>query len=400
MRTFQLLFIVIFLAIYTLISLGALLSLLNICSSANKKKVRLSILISSALILISFVLLYIWPLTTRNTKDYTFHLIFNAVLSADFVFKIPLAFSYVIGFFFSQKRKSIVYTMGLIFSIGFSSSVVYGFAFGTKDLNINRIELSFPNLPKNYDGLKLMQISDTHLGNFLISKKAMLKVQRETNKIDPDIILFTGDLVNNFSNELIGWDSIFKGITQNRDCFSILGNHDYGNYTTWKSEAEKMENFNKIVSGNKTFGFRLLNNEHVKLKSKTDSIFIVGVENWGHPPFPQYANIEKAVAGVPKEAFKILMTHDPAHWDEVIKYSGDFDLTLSGHTHGMQWGILRAGITFSLIYFTRHKWGGLYKFNNSYLYVNTGLGTVGIPWRINMPGELTVITLKRVEIDG
>ncbi|GAB1452371.1 hypothetical protein MASR2M47_24270 [Draconibacterium sp.] len=228
----------------------------------------------------------------------------------------------------------------------------------------------------------------------------MLKVQSETNKIDPDIILFTGDLVNNFSNELIGWDSIFKGITQNRDCFSILGNHDYGNYTTWKSEAEKIENFNQIVSGNKTFGFRLLNNEHVKLKTKTDSIYIVGVENWGHPPFPQYANIEKAVAGIPKDAFKILMTHDPAHWDEVIKYRGDFGFTISGHTHGMQWGIMRAGITFSLIYFTRQKWGGLYKFNDSYLYVNTGLGTVGIPWRINMPAEITVFTLKRVEIDG
>lgn len=339
-------------------------------------------------------------MTTRNTKDYTFHLIFNVLLSADFVFKIPLAFSFVIGFLFSQKRKSIVYTMGLILSIGISSSVIFGFVFGTKSLVINNVELEFPNLPQHYDGFKLMQISDIHLGNFLQCKNLMLKVKSETKKINPDIILFTGDLVNNFSSELIGWDSIFKEITHNRDCYSILGNHDYGNYTTWKSESEKIENFNQLESAHKTFGFQLLNNEHVKLKSNTDSIYIVGVENWGHPPFPQYANIEKAVAGIPKDAFKILMTHDPAHWDEVIKYRGDFGFTISGHTHGMQWGIMRAGITFSLIYFTRQKWGGLYKFNDSYLYVNTGLGTVGIPWRINMPAEITVFTLKRVEIDG
>ncbi len=390
---------VIFLIIYSLISLGALNSLLSITSFANKKKVRWSILISSALILICFVLLYIWPLTTRNTKDYTFHLIFNAILSVDFVFKVPLALSFLFGRFFNQKCKPIIYIIGLVLSLGVSSSVIYGFVVSARSLVIKNVELEFPNLPQNYDGLKLMQISDIHLGNFLHSEKLLMKVQSETKKINPDIILFTGDLVNNFSNELVGWDKIFKRITQSKECFSILGNHDYGNYTSWKSEAEKSKNFNQIVSGNETFGFRLLNNEHVKLKSKTDSIYIVGVENWGHPPFPQYANIEKAMAGIPSTAFKILMTHDPAHWQEVIKYRGDIGLTLSGHTHGMQWGIIRAGMSFSLSYLTRHNWGGLYKFNDSYLYVNTGLGTVGIPYRINMPAEITVLTLKRVKVN-
>ena len=399
MRTFQLLFIMIFLVLYVLLSFGALKSLFKISSSSKRKKVTWSILIVSALISVGFVLLYIWPLTTRNTKDYTFHLIFNAILSIDFVFKVPLALSFLFGGFFNQKCKPIIYLIGLVLSLGVSGSVIYGFAVGAKSLVIKNVELEFPNLPKNYDGLKLMQISDIHFGNFLNFEKLLLKVQRETKKINPDIILFTGDLVNNFSNELVGWDEIFKEISRNKECFSILGNHDYGNYTSWKSEAEKIKNFNQIVSGHETLGFRLLNNEHVKLKSKTDSIYIVGVENWGHPPFPQYANIEKAAAGIPKDAFKILMTHDPAHWDEVIKHMGNFGLTLSGHTHGMQWGIVRAGITFSLGYLTRHNWGGLYKFNDSYLYVNTGLGTVGIPWRINMPAEITVFTLKRVEVD-
>lgn len=399
MRTVQLLFMVIFLVFYILISLGAFMSLLNLTFPANKKKVQWTILVYSFIIIVSFVLLYIWPMTVRSIKDYTFHLIYNALLSADLVFKIPLAFSFVCGFFFTSKKRVVIYTMGLILSIGTGSSVIFGFLFGTKSLVLNKVELKYPSLPQNFDGLKLMQISDIHLANFLKSQKLMLKVENETKRIDPDIILFTGDLVDNFSNELNGWDGVFREITRNRECFSILGNHDYGNYSSWKNESEKIENFNQIVLGNETLGFRLLNNEHVKLKSRTDSIYIVGVENWGHPPFPQYANIEMAVEGIPKNAFKILMTHDPAHWDEVIKYRGDFALTLSGHTHGMQWGFVRAGITFSLIYLTRQSWGGLYKFNNSYLYVNSGLGTVGIPWRINMPAEITVFTLKRVEVD-
>jgi predicted MPP superfamily phosphohydrolase len=399
MRTFQLLFIVLFIVFYVLITLGALNALVKISPSTNKRKIRWSIMVTSIFILFAFIALYIWPLTTRNTKDYTAHLIFNALLSVDFIFKIPLALSFIIGFFFSKRKRPILYFIGLILSLGMSISVVYGYFLGTKRLIINQVVLGVNNLPPSYDGLKLMQISDTHLGNFLASKKLMMKVQKETSKIDPDIVLFTGDLVNNFYNELIGWDEIFKSISQNRECFSILGNHDYGNYTTWDSEAEKIENFKQIESGHKTFGFRLLNNEHVKLKSGADSIYIVGVENWGHPPFPQYANIDKAMAGVPENTFKILMTHDPAHWDEVIKFRGDIGLTLSGHTHGMQWGFLRAGVAFSPSYFTRHYWGGLYKFNDSYLYVNTGLGTVGLPWRINMPAEITVLTLKRVEID-
>jgi predicted MPP superfamily phosphohydrolase len=227
----------------------------------------------------------------------------------------------------------------------------------------------------------------------------MNKVKEKTIEINPDVILFTGDLVNNFSGEIKGWQDVFQEINKNRASYSILGNHDYGDYTNWKSDAEKTENFNQILSSHKTFGFNLINNNHVKLKAGTDSLYIIGVENWGHPPFPQYANLEQAMIGIPENAFKILLSHDPAHWEQIIKFRDDIGLTLSGHTHGMQWGIKKAGFTFSLIYLTRENWGGLYKYGNSRLYVNTGLGTVGIPWRIDMPGELTVISLKRIEVD-
>ena len=399
MRTFQLIPITLFLVFYALISFGAIKSLLVISLPVNRRKVFWLMLVISIAVLISFVLLYIWPLTTRNTKEYTWHLIFNAALSIDFVFKIPLALSILIGILFSLKRKSVVYYMGFLLSIATACSILYGTLFGRKNLVVNKVELEFHGLPSSFDGFKIVQISDLHMGGFMNSKQLLNEIRTKTVAINPEIILFTGDLVNNFANELDGWKEIFQEITNNRDCYSILGNHDYGNYTNWNSESEKIENFYRIVSSHKELGFKLLNNEQTLLESGTDSIYIIGVENWGHPPFPQYANLEKAINGVPKNAFKILMTHDPSHWDQIIKQRGDIQLTLSGHTHGMQWGIIKAGITFSLSYFTRKNWGGLYNYSNSYLYVNTGLGTVGIPWRINMPAEMTVITLKRVEID-
>lgn len=399
MRTFQLLFILLFLIFYSLISIGTIKSLSGIAIPNKKKKVQRIILFVSTVVFISFILLYIWPLTARNTKEYSFHLIFNAILSIDFIFKIPLALSFAVGIFFSKKKKPIIYYIGLVLSIGISSSVIYGSLFGTKELAVNRVELRFQNLPKKFDGYKILQISDIHLGNFLNSKKLMNTVQRETDKATPDMVLFTGDLVNNFSSELEGWNDIFSRITKNRKGYSILGNHDYGDYTQWENDESKTDNFNEIVSAHNSFGLQLLNNEHVKLKLGSDSIFIIGVENWGHPPFPQYANLDQAMKDIPESAFKILLSHDPAHWDEIIKHRKDIALTLSGHTHGLQWGIKKAGITFTFSYLTRKNWGGLYEFENSKLYVNTGLGTVGIPWRINMPAEMTIITLKRIEID-
>jgi predicted MPP superfamily phosphohydrolase len=361
--------------------------------------VRWIVSVISSFIFIGFIMLYIWPLTARSTTDYTLHLIYNTLLSIDFVFKVPLALSLVIRIFFSKKQRPVINYIGLILSIGISSSVVYGSIFGKAELVVNNTEMRFQNLPESFNGFKIMQISDTHLGNFLHSQKVMIKVLNECTKAKPDIILFTGDLVNNFAHELTGWEDIFKEITSNASSYSILGNHDYGDYTNWESNAIKTANFNQIVSSHDTLGFQMVNNEHIKIKTGPDSIFIIGVENWGHPPFPQYANLEKAMAGIPEKSFKILMSHDPAHWDEIIKYRPDIALTLSGHTHGLQWGIKKAGLTFSLSYLTRKQWGGLYEFEKSKLYVNAGLGTVGIPFRINMPAEISFITLKRIEID-
>ena len=399
MRSFPLLILVIFLLLYSLLSYSSLKSLLSTVSAVNKRKVRWIMIVSSAAIILSFVFLYVWPFTARTTKNYSVNLIYNAILSLDFVFKLPLSLSFLLGIFFSAGKKPAIYMMGLILSVALSISVVYGALFGRNELIVNQVELEYQNLPKNYNNLKILQFSDTHLGNFINSKSLMYKVKEETERVNPDIILFTGDLINNFASETEGWEDIFRETNNNRESYSILGNHDYGDYTNWKSENEKTENFNRIISSHKTLGFKLINNNHVKLKSGTDSLYIIVVENCGHPPFPQHANLERAMEGIPENSFKILLPHDPAHWEQIIKYRNDISLTLSGHTHGMQWGIKRAGFTFSLSYLARENWGGLYKYGNSQLYVNTGLGTVGIPWRINMPGELTVFTLKRIEVD-
>ncbi len=399
MRAYQILYLLIFILFYILISLGTAGSLSKITSHAKRKKVRIFILCYSVLIIACFIFLFIWPKNARNTGDYTWYIIYNALLSIDFVFKIPLAFSYVIGFAFHRLKRPVINYVGFIISICLSGSILFGTLFGEKELIVNKVELGFDRLPKSFDGYKLLHFSDIHLGSFIISKKVMIKAEQKIKDINPSVLMFTGDLVNNFGFEANGWDKIFQDINGTGKSFAILGNHDYGNYVNWDSDSAKEENFEEIIEAHQRFNFIVLRNENYKLKAGVDSIYVIGVENWGHPPFPQYADLGKAMQGVPENSFKILLTHDPAYWDSVIKKRQDIDLSLAGHTHGMQWGIKKAGITFSLIYFMRENWSGLYQSGKAKLYVNTGLGMVGMPWRINMPAELTLITLKRVEVD-
>jgi predicted MPP superfamily phosphohydrolase len=289
--------------------------------------------------------------------------------------------------------------MGLIFSISILITMLYGSLFGLKELSVNNIDIETKDLPQSFNGYRIAHISDLHLGSFISSKALMKRAGKEIANANVDMILFTGDLVNNFANETTQWDTIFRSITRPLESYSILGNHDYGNYSVWDNEKSKSDNFQEIIDAHQRFGFKILNNQNSKVVIGSDSIYIAGVENWGHPPFPQYANLDQALTGIPTNSFIILLSHDPAHWNDVIKTRDDIRLTLSGHTHGLQWGISRAGFRFSLSYFARRNWGGLYKFENNYLNVNVGLGMVALPWRINMPAEITIITLKRIEVD-
>ncbi len=399
MRSFQFYYLILFLIIYVAISFSTFKGIKSVFfHSRYKSLLSRFVIVETVFFLVAFFIFYIWPFNVRNITDYTYHLIFNVLFSIDFVFKLPFTIASLIALTVKRHRR-VPYLMAFIISVSISISMIFGSIIGKRLIQVNYVTVRSQIIPPPFDGYKLIQLSDIHLGSFNHSKSLLIKSKQIIQNEKPDLILFTGDLVNNFSYETKGWSSYFKDLTAQIPAFSILGNHDYGNYTTWTDENEKEKNFSEIVKAHSDFGFNILNNRNSKIKKGNDSIFIAGVENWGLPPFPQYANLDSAMLNIPRDAFVILLSHDPAHWESVVKYRDDINLTLAGHTHGFQWGITKAGIKFSFAWLARKNWGGLYEFGDSKLYVNTGFGAVAIPWRINMSPELTVISLKRIEVD-
>ncbi|MFT3739661.1 MAG: metallophosphoesterase [Breznakibacter sp.] len=241
-----------------------------------------------------------------------------------------------------------------------------------------------------------MQISDAHLGSFQGDFDALQEVVRIINGHHPDLIVFTGDLVNNFHQEATGWEKIFRELKAPMGLYSILGNHDYGYYSRWDSDAERNDNFLKIVEANGRLGFTLLRNEHVLLRRNGESIALAGVEYWGTSGhFPNTGNLAQASEGIGDAGFKVLLSHDPDHWDAEVAGKTDYDLTLAGHTHGMQLGVDFKGFTWSPAKYKFKRWDGLYRQGNQFLFVNRGLGTLSMPIRVGMSPEITLIELSR-----
>jgi len=270
----------------------------------------------------------------------------------------------------------------------------YGVAAGKKTIRTEEIKLSVPSLPARLNGLKIVHISDIHLGGFE-NGRFLKRCVDKINRIKPDLILFTGDMVNNFYQEMAGFGDELSMLNAQYGKFAILGNHDYGDYSDWDSPKNKIRNREIIMQKIRQSGFQLLLNQSEKIDMRDTSFYITGVENWGHPPFPQYARLDSALRNVPENSFRILLTHDPAHWQEKVLFETSIPLTLAGHTHGGQSAVKIAGIEFSPIYLRSKNWGGLYQENNQFLYVNRGLGCVGLPARIDMAPEITVLTLFR-----
>lgn len=399
MRSFPTIYLLIFLLFYLFITIGTYKALIKIASKNLKANIKWIFWIYNLIIALVFIFLYIYPNQPRQATNYTPYLYFNVILFSDLLVKIILSLSCIPFLLLKnwEKRRVVLYT-GLIFSVGIILNIIYGVTAGNRNIQIQRIEIVDNELPPNFDDFRIVQISDIHLGSTFDSE-LVERAQIKIDELNPDLIVFTGDLVNNFADETTQWIEDFKKMTANVPSYSILGNHDYGDYTSWESEKRKQNNFDAILAAQQQMGFRMLRNEHDVITKGDDSLYLVGVENWGHDPFPQYADMEKAMRNVPDNAFVILLTHDPAHWESKVKYNDTINLSFSGHTHGLQWGIKPAGIPFSLSYFTRKNWGGFYESGNSKLVVSTGLGSVGIPWRIDMPPEITVVTLKRLEID-
>ena len=396
MRSFQFASIITFLLIYILFSYVNTTTLKKLFKADKRKYFQFIYIGYSLLLLLTFIYLYVYPNKPRDASNYSFYFYFNAILFIDFFTKIPVFIAGIVSIFI--KKSNTLKFAALIIASGLGFVMIYGLILGNKQIRISKVELEYSNLPAEFNDYKIVQISDIHLGSFRKTNPVLKKVATCIEEIKPDLIVFTGDLVNSFAYEVDGWENTFQKITSLAESYSILGNHDYGNYTRWENDNAKTENLNEIISAHQKFGFQILRNQNAVIKSGNDSIFIVGVENWGRSPFPHYADFEKASEGIPENAFTILLSHDPAHWESQIKWNKNVNLTLSGHTHGLQWGVKLAGIPFSPSYFTRKNWGGVYGHENSFLNVNTGLGVIGIPWRIDMPPEISVITLKRGKV--
>lgn|SRR5690625_4205263 len=311
------------------------------------------------------------------------------------IFVIIVSILYFSNYIFSDTESIwIVPTIGLI--AGFLPFFVIAYAIfkAVYKFKVERIIVNHKDLPKSFDGLKIVQISDLHLGSFNYRYPILERAVRIINELDADVIFFTGDLVNNFAWELNGWEKVLDKLSAKKAKYAILGNHDYGDYSDWESAEEKEENFEKIKSFYDKIDFKLLLNQAELLFNDNQNIAIVGVENWGLPPFRQDGNLNKALKTVKDVPFKILLSHDPTHWSEEVIGQTDITLTLSGHTHGMQAGINIMGKQWSPIKYKYKHWAGLYKEQNQYLYVNKGLGWLGFPGRLGMRPEITLIKLK------
>ena len=271
--------------------------------------------------------------------------------------------------------------------------ILYGITKGKYNYKVKRETLTFKDLPADFDGTVICQISDIHAGSFDNAEKVKYAVEL-VNAQKPDMILFTGDMVNNTADELDDWQDIIGKLDAPMGKYSVLGNHDYGDYVKWDSVSDQYQNLEDLKRRQKAMGFRMLNNENVKLTKGSSSMSLVGVENWGLPPFVQYGDLDKALDGA--EPFKVLLSHDPSHFDaQVVPHKEKVHLTLSGHTHGMQFGIEIPGIRWSPVKYKYPKWAGLYEKAEHYLYVNRGFGYLAFPGRVGIWPEITLLELKR-----
>jgi len=299
---------------------------------------------------------------------------------------------------FLNSRRKFVSQIGLGLAAIPFFSLLYGVTIGKYNYKVIKQRIFFPDLPDAFDGFTITQISDVHSGSFDNPEKINYAIDL-VNEQNSDLILFTGDIVNTHAKEMHPWIETFNRIKEHKyGKYSVLGNHDYGEYVTWSTEADKSRNFDEIKALYGQIGFNLLLNEHTFVEKGNDRIALVGVENWGHN-FKKAGDLNKASQALNENEFKILMSHDPSHWDyEVKNHDKNFHLTLSGHTHGMQFGIEIPGyFKWSLAQYVYAQWAGLYEHLGRYVYVNRGFGFHAYPGRVGIMPEITVIELKKGE---
>ena len=274
-------------------------------------------------------------------------------------------------------------------------ALLWGMLKGGTDYTVRRVQLKFPNLPPAFDGFKVLQISDLHTGSFN-STEPLQRAVAMINAQKADLILMTGDLVNNRATEVEPHIPALQGIKSALPIFSSLGNHDYGDYVQWESPAAKRANLERLMQNHAKIGWTLLNDTSHVIERGGDKIAVLGVQNWSsHANFPKHGNLPQAHAASGDAPFKILLSHDPSHWEAQVLDYPDIDLTLSGHTHGMQFGVNLPFLKWSPVKYVYKQWAGLYEQGRQKLYVNVGLGFLGYPGRVGFLPEITVFELRR-----
>lgn len=273
--------------------------------------------------------------------------------------------------------------------------LVYGMVGGAYDYTVRKQTLLLPNLPKSFDGMTIAQISDVHSGSFY-NKKAVTGGVEMLLAEKPDMIFVTGDLVNNVASEMKDYQDIFAKLKAPLGVYSVLGNHDYGHYHFGPDQTEaKAKNLQDLIDCQRIMGWDLLLNENRKIVLGGDEIAIVGVENWGAGRFPKYGKLDESLVGTDESSVKLLLSHDPSHWRSQVIDRPDVDVTFSGHTHGMQFGVRAEHFQWSPVKYVYNEWAGLYQEGASQLYVNTGFGFLGYPGRVGIVPEITIFELKK-----
>lgn len=362
----------------------------------------------AALIWWAFYNPYVYSATLRNwVITGLFTVYFSKIFAVLFLFAEDLqrGVRYVASLFSSSKpaglpgtpipRSEFLSQAALVAATIPFGAFTYGIISGAHDYRVKRQTVTLPNLPKAFDGLTIGQLSDIHSGSFF-NKTAVKGGVEMLLKEKPDAIFFTGDLVNNKSDEVKDYIDVFDKVRAPMGVYSVTGNHDYGDYHKWNSANAKAQNFQDLIRAHNELGFDLLMNEHRWLETGGERIAIIGNENWGAGRFSKYGQLNKAYQGTEEAPVKLLLSHDPSHWDaQVRKQYKDIDVMFAGHTHGFQFGVEIGGFKWSPSQYIYKQWAGLYKEDNQYLYVNRGFGFLGYPGRIGIPPEITIVTLKR-----
>ncbi len=385
--------------------------------ASSSPKIRLTIFIVywvlaglslTVLILLPYINYDNWP---RSVRTYIFAIIvglfFSQLVASLFLLvdDIRRGCMWILGKLFSNPsvpitesaegitRSTFLSWLGIAAGGGLFGTLMYGFN-NKYRYHVNRLKLTYDNLPKAFRGLKIIHISDIHSGSFM-DKQAVQKGIDKIIKENPDLILFTGDLVNDRSTEMKDYMDVFNQLKAPLGVYSILGNHDYGDYVRWDNREAKTANLERLKQVHGELGWRLLMNEHVVLEKGGEQIALLGIENWSSKGrFPKYGKMSEAYPGTEKYPFKILLSHDPSHWEgEVLSLYKDIDLMLAGHTHGMQFGVDLPGFKWSPVQYVYKQWAGLYEFDAQKLYVNRGFGFIGYPGRVGILPEITVIEL-------